>query len=439
MTPDRPTLDAPTLPPIKDGSHADLDADDPGKAGRWDIGERLGSGGCGTVYLATHDATGQRAAVKVLHRHLSSDPRAVERFLREVRVVDAIKHPSIVAIFDLGTLSDGRPYFAMELLEGQNLRRLLQQQGRLSPVEAHEILEQIAGALGAAHAAGLVHRDVKLENVILARGRSLRLVDFGIAKLLEPDPSQPGLTSTHQMLGTLASIAPEQILFRPVDPRTDIYALGVLLYNLLTGDYPFRGSQEELLRMHLESTPPPPSALTPLSPAIDAVVLRCLEKEPAARFPDVAAALAAFRTAVFGDATATDARTGIGVLVHAAAADEDDEDALADAADALDAAESRLAGAGYTIAVRTSIEVLGVRVADGDLDERRRASIALARELHESLRGGATIRVSITVHVDQVQLRGEGEIAGGPLLEIGAWVGPGAGLHVTARAGAGIT
>src|SRR5262249_27861860 len=285
-------------------------------------------------YLATH-ADGTRAAVKVLHGELALDPSAVERFQREIRTITRIDHPNIVTIYEQGRLPDGRPFFAMELLDGTNLRRLLQTEGRLSAIEAFEILEQVCAALDRAHQIGIIHRDLKPENVIILENRSVKLVDFGLAKLVVNDPASPGLTTTRQVIGTLVAMAPEQLRCEPIDARTDIYALGALLYNMLTGVPPFRGSPDEVAQMHLETPPRPPSALVILPPAVDAVVLRCLEKAPAARFQSVIAFITAFRAAVFGQQAPTRARGGVGVLVRATASDESD-DALADAAEALD-------------------------------------------------------------------------------------------------------
>jgi serine/threonine-protein kinase len=212
---------------------------------------------------------------------------------------------------------------------------------------------------------------------------------------------------------------------------------------MLTGVYPFRGPPEELMRMHLETPPRPPSSRTLLSPAHDAGVLRCLEKDPAARFPTAGAVLAAFRAAVFGEAAPLLLRTGLGLLVRVAPAADEDEDALADGALVLDAAEGELRGAGYAIALLTSSEVLGVLVAGGSAaaeSARHRDAIDLAYRLHERLaaQGGPGVKLAVTLHADEVHLReGSDEVAGGPLLEIGAWARPHEGVLVTSRARGG--
>src|SRR5262249_10610393 len=173
---------------------------------------------------------------------LAEIPEMVERFVREARAVNLIRHPNIVDIFDFGTTQDGRPYFVMELLEGRDLDSLLRTDGRLSPDETFEILDQVCAALSCAHEAGFVHRDLKAANVVVIQNadqRIAKLLDFGIAKLLQPDPALASLTTSARRLGTPHAMAPEQIRGDAVTPQTDIYAIGVLLYYMLTGRTPF--------------------------------------------------------------------------------------------------------------------------------------------------------------------------------------------------------
>src|SRR5215831_2484959 len=273
-------------------------------AGEYVIQKTLAAGGCGTVYFAEHRILKRQAAVKVLHRELAGSADMLERFVREARAVNLIRHPNIVDIYEFGQLQDGRPYYVMELLEGVSLNALLRKQGRLSPQEALELIEPVCVAVQAAHEAGVVHRDLKASNIQVTGGpgpgpRLVKLLDFGIAKLLEPDPSASGATSVGRRLGTPHAMAPEQIRGEPVDARTDVYGLGVLLYHVLTGRYPFEAPDGmELERLHLEATPPPPSRFAPVSPAIDEVVLRCLEKSPAQRYRSVAECQQRLREAV---------------------------------------------------------------------------------------------------------------------------------------------
>src|SRR5262249_37664211 len=162
------------------------------------IDHEIARGGCGAVYVAEHRVIARRAALKILHRELAEIPEMVERFVREARAVNLIRHPNIVDIFDFGTTQDGRPYFVLELLEGRDLDSLLRTDGRLSPDETFEILDQVCAALSCAHEAGFVHRDLKAANVVVIQNadqRIAKLLDFGIAKLLQPDPALASLTT----------------------------------------------------------------------------------------------------------------------------------------------------------------------------------------------------------------------------------------------------
>src|SRR5688572_3395436 len=225
-------------------------------AGEYMLRTVLASGGHGTVYEAEHRVLGRRAAVKVLHPHLSVHEDMLQRFVREAQVVNKIGHPNIVDIYEFGMMPDGSPYSVMELLPGRTLSQLLKERGRLSPERAFSFLEPICGALGAAHRAGVVHRDLKASNVaVVSEGEQpqVKLLDFGIAKLIHLEPGQEGLTQVGQRLGTSQAMAPEQFRGGPIGPTTDIYALGVLLYQMLTGSYPFQAEDRlEVERMHLE-------------------------------------------------------------------------------------------------------------------------------------------------------------------------------------------
>jgi len=262
------------------------------------IVEQAGSGGMGVVYRAEETGLGGRpVALKLLPAALAGDPDFRARFLREMRVAAAIDHPNIVPIYRAGE-DRGRLYLAMRYVHASDLRRLLEAEGRLSPERALAILDQVARALDAAHARGLVHRDVKPGNILLAPpvfdsdAEHVYLVDFGLARSDSDDRSFGGGGS---FLGTPRYAAPEQAAGRPVDGRTDGYALGCVLYECLTGQPPFPGgSGEAILLAHLEASPPRVTALRPdLSPAIDQVVARAMAKDPATRFPTCRALLTA--------------------------------------------------------------------------------------------------------------------------------------------------
>lgn len=406
-------------------------------AGEYVLRSVLASGGHGTVYEAEHRVLGRRAAVKVLHPHLSEQGDMLQRFVREARVVNQIRHPNIVDVYDFGMLPDGSPFYVMELLAGRTLSQLLQERGRLSAERALALLEPIGAALQAAHQAGVVHRDLKASNVaVVSEGEPprVKLLDFGIAKLIHPEQGQEGLTTAGQRLGTCQAMAPEQFRGGPIGPATDVYALGVLLYQMLTGSYPFQSEDRlEVERLHLEAPPPRPSASAPVPPAVDGVVLRCLEKDARQRYADVGAFLAALREAVVPEAGAGAAghslHRAFGLYAELAPAEpaaEEDEAAWAALGEALDALEQELRAAGFLLALQTGQALLGVRLLEpsgGPLQAR--ALLETARELCRRATESATaVRVRMSVHVDLVELRqaAEGaEVTGGPLADVAGW------------------
>ena len=253
--------------------------------GEFVIQERIGSGGMGVVYRAVHPLIGKQAAIKVLRAELMS-PEQAQRLLVEARAVNAIRHPGILDIFNFGTLPDGRPYVVMELLQGRPLADVLRAQGRLDVEMTVWMMDQMLSALGAAHRAGVVHRDLKPANVFLVElpdaAPTLKLVDFGIAKVLQ---SNAGLTQTDgSVLGTPEFMAPEQIRGGTIGPATDLYAVGIMTFQMLTGVRPFQGENVQVMFAHVEQAPPRPSSkVEGIPPALDALVLQLLEKDPARR------------------------------------------------------------------------------------------------------------------------------------------------------------
>jgi hypothetical protein len=267
------------------------------------IVEQAGSGGMGVVYRAEETGLGGRpVALKLLPPALAGDPDFRARFLREMRVAAAIDHPNIVPIYRAGE-DRGLLYLAMRYVHASDLRRSLETEGRLDPARALAILDQVARALDTAHARGLVHRDVKPGNILLAPpvldgdAEHVYLVDFGLARADSDDRSLGGGGS---FLGTPRYASPEQAAGRPVDGRTDGYALGCVLYECLTGQPPFPGgSGEAVLLAHLEAAPPRVTTLRPdLPPAIDQVIARALAKAPEDRFPSCRALVTAARQAL---------------------------------------------------------------------------------------------------------------------------------------------
>jgi serine/threonine-protein kinase len=258
------------------------------RVGSFEIQRMVGRGGMGTVYLAEHPVIGSKVAVKFLHQSMAHEPEVVARFYDEARAVNLIGHENIVGVYDLSLLPPDRFYYVMEYLEGENLAAL-EKRGRVDVRAGIEILLQLCDALAAAHEQGVVHRDLKPENVFLVsrRGRAhfVKLVDFGIAKLRG---AGQGRTQAGVLVGTPEYMAPEQCDDGAVDARTDVYALGVMAFELFTGQLPFtQRSTTQLLLAHLGKPPPRPSAIAPVDPELERVILRALEKAPEQRFQDM--------------------------------------------------------------------------------------------------------------------------------------------------------
>ncbi|MGH2555283.1 MAG: Stk1 family PASTA domain-containing Ser/Thr kinase, partial [Actinomycetota bacterium] len=245
--------------------------------GRYQVIARVASGGMGEVFRA-HDAVLARdVAVKVLHPQLAGDRGFVERFRREARAAAILNHPSIVGVYDWGA-TDGTYFMVMEFVQGTNLRSLLTEYGRLEPGQVVEVCLQVLAALDHAHGHGIVHRDVKPENILIARDGLVKVADFGLARAYADSyVSQAEGTVT----GTVQYLAPEQIQGEPADPRTDLYALGVVMFELLTGRTPFVGETSlSIAYQHLSGRVPPPSSVLPTVPdELDGVVLSATEKE----------------------------------------------------------------------------------------------------------------------------------------------------------------
>jgi serine/threonine protein kinase len=266
------------------------------RVNNFEIVRLLGEGGMGSVYEADHLLMRKKVAVKVLRRELSPDPDLVQRFFNEARATSAIRHPNIVEVIDLGLLQDGVPYLVMELLEGETLSARLERLGSLPIASAVDFVRQTASALGAAHANGIIHRDLKPENLFLTpdprfHGRELvKVLDFGIAKLRVDPSSRPVTTLVGAVLGTPAYMSPEQCRGVEVDHRSDIYALGVILYELLCGTPPFLGEAVgDVLMMHMSVDPVPPSTLRAEVPSqLDQAILKALAKHRDRRFLRVA-------------------------------------------------------------------------------------------------------------------------------------------------------
>jgi len=257
------------------------------KAGPWIVERELGRGGMGAVYAVVHEDIGKRAALKVVHKRLLGPSFNSDRMLLEAKVVNQVGHPNIVDIFETGKLSDGRPYIVMERLEGQPLSTRADN-GKLLPDLVVGILLQICDALIAAHAAGVVHRDLKLDNVFLVDNPEdpdmpkVKLLDWGIAKLIHTDVKH---TVEGQLVGTPQYLSPEQARGQVVTPQSDVYSLGVMAYELFLEQLPFEAeTAAEVMAMHLRVPPPPPSELWPdVPPRLQDLLLAMLAKHASAR------------------------------------------------------------------------------------------------------------------------------------------------------------
>ncbi len=277
--------------------------------GNYRLAEVLGKGGTSIVYRGVHKSIGSEVAIKVLRR--SGSPAMVKRFFHEAVAASQIRHPGIATVFDYGQADDGVAYLVMELLQGENLGDRLRRRGRLDPIEAARLMRQVCGALIAAHDADIVHRDIKPQNLFVVRdadvvgGERVKVLDFGVAKLLAgDDPADPG--DRKMLLGTPLYMAPEQ--FRGGqngDRRTDVYQIGAVLYHLITGRPPFPDIRERMRAASADAPEIRPS-LDGVLPGMDGVILRCLQRDPERRYPDVRALEDDLRGCVWEPTTATD-------------------------------------------------------------------------------------------------------------------------------------
>jgi serine/threonine-protein kinase len=276
-------------------------------SGRYVLRAVLGTGGMATVWQARDEVLGREVAVKVLSPPYAADPGFLARFEREARHAAAVSHPRLVTVFDSG-VDGGTPYLVMELVTGRTLRQVLDEAGPLPAGQAAAIAVAVCEGLEAAHAAGLVHRDIKPANIILAGG-DVKILDFGIARA---EGTAAG-TATGIVLGTAAYLSPEQAAGRPAGPQADLYALGCVLFEMLTGAPPFTAeSPVGLAHRHVHDDPGPPSARRPGVPAsLDQMAIRLLAKDPAGRPADAAAARAGLQAALAPDAIPVPSAVGV--------------------------------------------------------------------------------------------------------------------------------
>jgi tRNA A-37 threonylcarbamoyl transferase component Bud32 len=296
-TPAKPAVTTPLskLPPPA------ADSDLTGKLlnNRYLIEDKLGEGGFGAVYRATQTQMNRKVALKVLHAKMAKDPQVLGRFKREAQASSQLRAPHTVQVYDFDQSPDGIMYLAMEILQGRSLHAILAQDGPIPPARMYGVMDGIADSLGEAHGQGIVHRDIKPENIYLETRPTpdfVKVLDFGIAKIVGGEglggSTGPALTAAGQTLGTLEYMSPEQLMGAQLDGRSDLYALGILSYEMVTGSLPFSAKTPgEMITFHLKTVPPPPSQARPdlgIPPLLDQVILKLLAKKKDDRYRDTA-------------------------------------------------------------------------------------------------------------------------------------------------------
>ncbi len=388
------------------------------KVGGYVLEELIAKGSFGAVYRATHVTNGSPAAIKLLHDQFAARPDILSRFEREIEIIQRLQHPNVVRILDNGRDVLGAPYMAMELLEGMTLAAYMRIGGRVSPSEALDLLEPIANALDAAHALGVIHRDLKGSNVFLAdKKKRVVLLDFGVAKLL--DLEGPALTKSRELIGTLACMSPEQISSQPVDARTDVYGLGVLAFQLLVGELPFQSRLFPVMcELHLHAPPPTPSSRAPLHPAFDAVIVKALSKSPSDRFPRPGAFIEALRAVAYSTqrSPSKPSITQQAVVVYGEC----------DAEGMMSSVGADLSAVGLTLMVETPVSVMLSALLPEDADS---AAVVRRGVATAALAAYARIRASnnrsnlrLFCHVGEVLVSPDGRTMDGSLLDLSSWV-----------------
>jgi eukaryotic-like serine/threonine-protein kinase len=285
---------------------------------RYLIEDKLGEGGFGAVYRATQTQMNRKVALKVLHPRMAKDQQVVGRFKREAQASSLLRAPHTVQVYDFDQSPDGVMYLAMEMLQGRSLHAILANDGPLAPQRLYGVMDGIADSLGEAHAQGIVHRDIKPENIFLEPRPTpdfVKVLDFGIAKIVGGEglggSSGPALTAAGQTLGTLEYMSPEQLMGAQLDGRSDLYALGILSYEMVTGALPFIcKTPGEMITAHLKNMPPPPSQAAPdkgIPPLLDQVILKLLAKKREERYKDTAELRADLQRLMRGETAATGA------------------------------------------------------------------------------------------------------------------------------------
>lgn len=401
----------------------------------------VGVGGCGTVYRAQSKSTGKMAAVKILRKDLVATPRILARFEREMRVLQAVEHPNVVRLFELGQSSTGQPFYAMEFIRGTTLKNLVRQNPALDRSDAVSIFREVLKAVTAVHNAKIIHRDLKSSNILVHQSRTgahtVKLLDFGVAKLVELQDEENGLTKAGTMVGSVSVMSPEQIRGEATDYRADIYALGVLLYELLTQSTPFiASSQAEVLRMHLNQAPPRPSLINPLASMYDSVIVRAMQKKSDDRYQSVAeladdlAQVESGRSRKIRAATPLCAfAVALGVRIdptHRGPGRSQTRRTLLEIQNCLD--EASQAGPFLplfrTLNSYVSAQRLGGAATEIELQLQESLHFAqsLQTKLETIVQGHEELRIALALHIESVPLRSDGQPAEcSELLEFERW------------------
>lgn len=288
-------------------------------AGEFRIEARVGTGGMGSVYRASQPEMNRDVAIKILHRKYSARPDLVSRFKREARAMSHLSHPNTARVFTYGQLEDGAWYMVLEFMEGKNLAQIIRAQGAMDPERAMRIMVQICGALEEAHRAGIIHRDLKPENIFLTNQGGIedfpKLLDFGLAKVSERQmrPGSMILTQEGMVFGTAEFMSPEQASGEPLDARSDIYSLGVILYELVSGKLPFDAKEPlQFVKMHVEEPPIPLEERAPdieFPQGLSMILQKCMAKKKEDRFQSAADVAKVLRDCLEGRLSASLARS----------------------------------------------------------------------------------------------------------------------------------
>ncbi|HWN71276.1 MAG TPA: serine/threonine-protein kinase [Haliangium sp.] len=408
------------------------------RIGDYELLAQIARGGFGVVWRGRHVDTDRAVAVKIIRAELIASEELVLRLEREARAIALTRHPNVVELYAFGKLEDGRPYLVMEHVPGVDLDAYLRSRGALPPAEVLSILAPLGDALAAVHAQGIVHRDIKGSNIMLSvrdGQRRVVLLDFGVAKLLEHRGQQ--ITAPRCTVGTPQCMAPEQILGLPVDGRTDVYALGSLAFQMLTGEAPFPGEDVTVTNAHLIAERPLPSGRADVTTAFDDVIVKAMNRFPEQRFASAPAFVGAFRAALHAESTPPGRRQqAVGIYVDVQAAPSGagspgatyDDAMLDDMESVMPLAWSFLRDHDCLLAYENGNSGLFVRPLAPDAgfgDRFRRESVDLATRLLHALqrRPGRAPQVAVSVHLHLGEIEiSDSTVTGGPLLDLPLWV-----------------